>query len=115
MAEAISLHDTVAGLRRELEAAQERSSYFEQTKKHEYDARLAAERTIGKLQSEAENAAERERRHMLERDAAKHRLSFAEGYIAALKGEPYQPAESLRIGDDAGMPAYFPSIVRSAR
>lgn len=112
---AIGIDEAMAELRCQLESAKERCAWLEQAKKTEYDTRLAAERSIAKLEVQAADAAENARIRLIERDDAMRQLSFAQGYIAALKGEPYQQKESYSEGSGLPMPPYFPSIVRSAR
>lgn len=108
----MSSDDAMADLRRQLESAKERCTWLEQSKQSEYNARIEAERKIGKFQSEVADAFGKARVNAAERDDAMRKLSFAQGYIAALKGEPYEPQETY--GERSGT-SVFPSMLQRDR
>jgi len=98
LAERASDAATVQQLRESVSNLTDRNCYLESSRKAEYDGRLKAVGDIAKLIEMARNATDEALAARNERDSTMRQLAFAQGFIAALKGEPYREMPTNDLG-----------------
>lgn len=91
------LQEKISGLQRRLEQQERETKLAEDRANENYENGRAWKDSVDNAEKARKDALAKERAAVELQMVAEKRLSFAEGYIAALKGEPYQEPNLERV------------------